>query len=79
MEDAQTSDEELSSPMKVHELLALLKHVDPDFVVVVGADARSLLIVNPNPGFCQPAAQQTDGVSGWTEQDRDFLCGLHIK
>ncbi|HYL12479.1 MAG TPA: hypothetical protein VEV41_05565 [Terriglobales bacterium] len=79
MEDDHTGDEELSSPMKVRELLALLKNVDPDFLIVIGADERSLMIVNPHPGFCQPPELEPDGVSHLTEKDRQFLRGLHIK
>lgn len=79
MEEDRTDDEELSSPLKVGELLALLQHVDPDFVVVVGADARSLLIVNPKPGFCQPRKQGSDRIVPLTDQDREFLRALHIK
>jgi hypothetical protein len=79
MEDDDTGDEELSSPMKVRELLVLLKNVDPDFLIVIGADARSLLIVNPHPGFCQPAELGPDAISHLTKQDRQFLRGLHIK
>ena len=79
MEDDHPSDEELSSPMKVRELLSLLKNVDPEFLVVIGADARSLVLVNPKPGFCHAAELELDGISHLTEQDRKFLSGLHIK
>jgi hypothetical protein len=72
-------DEELSSPMKVRELMELLESVDPDFLVVIGADARSLVIVNPKPGFCHAAELESSRAAQFTEQDQQFLRGLHIK
>jgi hypothetical protein len=77
MEDYHTGDEERSSPMKVRELMARLKNVDPDFEIVIGAD--SLLIVNPRPGFYQPMEIGEDLFSLLTEQDQQFLHQLHIK
>lgn len=74
-----TGDKELSSPMKVSELMARLKNVDPDFLIVTGADSQSLLIVNPKPGFCNPEELGQDGVSHLSEPDRRFLRTLHIK
>jgi hypothetical protein len=77
MEDDHTDDEELSSPMKVRELMARLKNVDPDFVIVIGKD--SLLIGNPRPGFCLPMEMEEGEISRFTEQDQQFLHVLHIK
>jgi hypothetical protein len=77
MEDDHTDDEELRSPMKVRELMARLKNVDPDFVIVLGKD--SLLIGNPRPGFCLPMEMKEDEISRFTEQDQQFLQELHIK
>jgi hypothetical protein len=77
MEDGYTDDEELSSPMKVRELMARLKNVDPDFVIVIGKD--SLLIGNPRPGFCLPMEMEEDEISRLTQQDQQFLHELHIK
>jgi hypothetical protein len=77
MEYDHTGDEELGSPMKVRELMARLKNVDPDFVIVIGQD--SLLIVNPRPGFCQPMEIGEDLFSCLTEQDQQFLHELHIQ
>jgi len=77
MEDDHTGDEELSSPMKVRELMARLKSVDPNFVIAMGKD--SLLIVNPRPGFCLPMEMGEDEISRLTEQDQQFLHELHIK
>jgi len=65
--------------MKVRELMALLKNVDPDFVIVIGADSQTLLVVNPRPGFCYPEELGQDAVSHFTEPDRKFLHELHIK
>ena len=65
--------------MKVRELMALLKNVDPDFVIVIGADSRTLMVVNPRPGFCYPEELGQDAVSHLTEPDREFLRELHIK
>ena len=79
MLDGPTGDEELSSPMKVRELMARLKNVDPDFLIVIGADSQSLFVVNPKPGFCHPEDLGQDGGSHFTEGDRNFLRELHIK
>jgi hypothetical protein len=79
MLDGPTGDEELSSPMKVRELMARLKNVDPDFLIVIGADSQSLIVINPKPGFCHPEDLGQDGVSHFTEGDRNFLRELHIK
>jgi len=72
-----TGDEELSSPMKVRELMARLKNVDPDFVILIGKDC--LMIVDPSPGFCLPMEMEEDEISRLTEQDQQFLHELHIK
>jgi len=77
MEDDHTGDEELSSPMKVRELMARLKNVDPNFVIAMSKD--SLLIVNPRPGFCLPMEMEADEISRLTEQDQQFVHELHIK
>ena len=77
MGDNHTGDEELSSPMKVRELMARLKNVDPDFVIVIGKDC--LMIVDPSPGFCLPMEMEEDEISRLTEQDQQFLHELHIK
>jgi hypothetical protein len=79
MVDDHTGDQELSSPMKVRELMALLKNVDPDFVIVIAADSQTLMVVNPRPGFCYPEELGQDAVSHFTEPDREFLRELHIK
>jgi hypothetical protein len=79
MVDDPTGDEELSSPMKVRELMARLKNVDPNFLIVIGADAGSLILVNPKPGFCPPGGPEPDEESHFTETDLQFLRQLHIK
>jgi hypothetical protein len=79
MVDDHTGDEELSSPLKVRELMALLKNVNPDFLIVIGSDSQSLIVVDPRPGFCLPEGPGQDGVSHFTEPDRKFLRELHIK
>jgi hypothetical protein len=78
MEDGHTGDEERSSPMKVRELMALLKNVNPDFLIVIGADSRSLTIVNPRPGFCLRGEEEGE-MADFTERDWKFLRDLHIK
>ncbi len=65
--------------MTVRELLARLRDTDPDFLIVIGADARSLMIVNPRPGFYHPMETEEDEISRLTEQDQQFLRALHIK
>ena len=65
--------------MKVRELLALLKNADPDFLIVIDALSQSLLLVNPRPGFCLPMEIEEDEIPRLTEQDQQFLRGLHIK
>jgi hypothetical protein len=69
--------------MKVRELIALLKNVDPDYLIAVGA-GQTLIVLDPRPGFCHPkdAAHQDltqDGELGFDEPDRKFLSRLHIK
>ena len=83
MVDDHRGDRELSSPMKVRELIALLKNVDPDYLIAVGA-GQTLIVLDPRPGFCHPkdAAHQDltqDGELGFDEPDRKFLSRLHIK
>ena len=77
MEDHHAGDEELSSPMKVRELIARLRDVDPDFLIVIAAD--SLMILNPRPGFCEPMEIGEDLFRHLTAQDHQFLHQLHIK
>jgi len=79
MLDDPTGDKQLSSPMTVRELMARLKNVDPDFLIVIGADAQSLIVVNPKPGFCCPEELEQDEASHFTELDLKFLGKLHIK
>ncbi len=74
-----TGDGELGSPMKVRELIERLKNVDPDFLIVIGPDAHSLMVVNPKPGFCYTETVEQEGVPHFTETDRRFLRALHIK
>jgi hypothetical protein len=83
MVDDHTGDQELSSPMKVRELIALLKNVDPDYLIAVGA-GQTLIVVDPRPGFCHPkdAAHEDpppDVESEFSEPDYKFLRRLHIK
>lgn len=77
MDDEHTGDEEPSSPMKVRELMARLKNVNPDFVIVIGKG--SLMIVDPRPGFCRPLEIGEDLSSRLTKEDQQFLHELHIK
>ena len=79
MENEGTSHQELSSPMKVRELIARLQKIDPDFLVVVGADSQSLIVVNPKPGFCHHEEAEQEGASHLTETDLNFLREWHIK
>lgn len=79
MEDEGTGRPELSSPMKVGELIARLQKVDPNFLIVVGGDSQSLMVVNPRPGFCHPGELEEDAVPHFTELDLNFLRQLHIK
>jgi hypothetical protein len=83
MVDDHRGDRELSSPMKVRELIALLKNVDPDYLIAVGA-GQTLIVVDPGPGFRHPkdAAHEDltqDGELEFNEPDRKFLRRLHIK
>ncbi len=69
--------------MKVRELIALLKNVDPDYLIAIGA-GQTLIVVDPRPGFChsQDAAHEDppqDGALEFSEPDRKFLRKLHIK
>jgi len=78
MSDDPTGDEQLSSRMKVGELIARLKNVDPDFLVVIGSN-QSLIVVNPKPGFCLPQELEPETVAHFTQTDLKFLRQLHIK
>jgi hypothetical protein len=69
--------------MKVRELIALLKNVDPDYLIAIGA-GQTLIVVDPRPGFCHPkdAAHEDPPQAGeleFSEPDRKFLRKLHIK
>ncbi len=79
MQDNGTGRRELSSPMKVRELIARLQKVNPDFLIVVGGDSQSLIVVNPRPGFCHPDELEQEGVAHFTETDLKFLRELHVK
>lgn len=65
--------------MKVRELLARLQNADPDFLIVIDAASQSLLILNPKPGFCDPAEIEEHETSSLTQQDLEFLQQMHIK
>jgi len=65
--------------MKVRELLARLEQADPDFVIAIDAASQSLLILNPKPGFCNPAEIEEYETPCLTEQDQEFLRDMHIK
>ncbi len=65
--------------MKVRELLARLQETDPDFVIAIDAASQSLLILNPKPGFCDPAEIEEYETSCLTEKDQEFLRDMHIK
>lgn len=64
--------------MKVRELIALLKNVDPDYLIAIGA-GQTLIVVNPRPGFCQPEELEQDGPPFFTDPDLKFLRELRIK
>jgi hypothetical protein len=69
--------------MKVRELIALLKNVDPDYLIAIGA-GQTLIVMDPKPGFCHPKepaqhALTQDGELEFSEPDRKFLQRLHIK
>jgi hypothetical protein len=83
MLEDQRGDRELSSPMKVRELIALLKNVDPDYLIAIGA-GQTLIVMDPRPGFRhhEDLAHENraqDGELEFSEPDRKFLRRLHIK
>lgn len=83
MVDDHRGDEELSSPMKVRELIALLKNVNPDFLIAIGA-GQTLILMDPRPGFSHPQNPAhkdlaQEGELQFSEPDRQFLRRLHIK
>jgi hypothetical protein len=79
MGDDRSADAGPPSPMKVRELLARLQDADPDFVIVIDAASQSLLILNPKPGFCDPAEIEEYETSCLTQQDLELLRDMHIK
>ncbi len=64
--------------MNVRELIARLESADPDDLVVVEADSRSLFLLNQKSGMYQPVDVLTEGVS-LTERDKEFLSSLRIR
>ena len=65
--------------MKVRELLELipaLERADPEDVVLIGASANSIILLNTRPGFCQRMDEVAD--CALTRWDREFLHSLGI-
>jgi hypothetical protein len=79
MGDDRSGDAGFSSPMKVRELLARLQRADPNFVIVIDAASQSIMIVNPKPGFCDPAEVEEYNPPCLTEEDQKFLRDMRIK
>jgi hypothetical protein len=77
MDGDSSALEGLGWPMKVRDLLARLRDTNPDFLVVLGS--RSLMIVDPRPGFCLREELEEDENSRLTDQDEEFLRSLRIK
>ncbi len=67
------------APMTVGELLDWLRDHNPDFLVLIDAVSQSLIIVNPQPGFCLPAEVEHEENLARCEYDQEFLRDLHIK
>ena len=72
-------ENEVKRVMKVRELLELvpaLEAADPEDVVVIDADAKSIWLMNARPGLHPPASESPDCVL--TESDMRFLRSLHV-
>ena len=65
--------------MTVRELLARLSNTNPDFLVVIDTASKSLIIVNPRPGFCLAGEIEEDERRDEAEEDQAFLRDLHIE
>lgn len=64
--------------MNVRDLIAQLELADPDDLVVIGADSRSLFLLNQKSGMYQPLDAFREGAA-LTEQDKEFLCSLRVR
>ena len=64
--------------MNVRELIARLEIADPDDLVVVDADLRSLFLLNQKSGMYQPLDVPGDATA-LTERDKEFLCSLRVR
>lgn len=64
--------------MKVRELIERLEIADPDDLVVVDADSRSLFVLSQKSGMYQPLHALEDGAT-LTDRDKEFLCSLRVR
>jgi hypothetical protein len=65
--------------MNVRELLSpmpLLEKAEPEFMVIVPADSKSLFVIDTRPGLHQPMDKLTDLTR--TQKDEEFLHRLQI-
>lgn len=70
--------EELRVTMNVRELIARLEIADPDDLVVVDDDSRSLFLLNQKSGMYQPLDALEEGAI-FTGRDKEFLCSLRVR
>ena len=63
--------------MNVRELIARLEVADPDDLVVIDADSRSLFLLNQKSGMYQPWDVFSEAVA-LTERDKEFLSSVRV-
>jgi len=64
--------------MNVRELIARLEVADPDDLVVIDADSRSLFLLNQKSGMYQPWDVFSEAVA-LTERDNEFLSSVRVR
>lgn len=64
--------------MNVRELIARLEIADPDDLVVVDVDSRTLFLLNQKCGMYQPLDALGNG-GILTDRDKEFLCSLRVR
>ncbi len=65
--------------MKVRELVARLAKADPDDIVVIHTDSKSLLVLNQRLGMFQPLDGDGAYTATLTQCDQKFLHVLCVR
>ncbi len=65
--------------MKVRELVDRLAKADPNDIVVISADSKSLVLLNQRLGMFQPLDEDAAYAATLTQCDQEFLSLLHVR